>query len=120
MANFITSYLMPKSGTVVVGGKHPSFSPMKFRDGKFVGYMGRVQGVGKQSHAILHKLNTGEKNSHYEEGLIDNKNPTKYGFMDEGFRRARPKIREIMTTQMEQTVGKRMNASKIKVRKIIA
>lgn len=63
MVNFINSYLMKKSLVVVIGGKHPSFKPTVYKDGKVAGSLKRVAGVSKHSQAILHKLNTGKRNS---------------------------------------------------------
>ncbi len=53
-------YLAPHALTVVVGGAHPTFRPVIFKEGLPSGYMGTIGKVGTEGRAIIHKLNTGE------------------------------------------------------------
>ena len=65
MSQFITSFLMEKSGTLVVGGANPGFTPLLRRNGEVVG-TGRYQSaVSPTTIAILHRMDTGEMNSQY-------------------------------------------------------
>ncbi len=65
MANFINSYLMENSMTLVVNGTHPSFIPIIRRDGEVVGAGARVKGVGKETHAILERMNDDKESKYY-------------------------------------------------------
>jgi len=65
MSAFITSFLMEKSETLVVGGANPRFTPLLRKDGEVVG-TGRPQGaVSPRTIAILHRMDTGIENPLY-------------------------------------------------------
>jgi len=67
MANLIKNYLDEKNHLVVVMGRHPTFKPIKFRDGKRVGFQGKtIKGTSKGGENnpndiinIFQKLNDG-------------------------------------------------------------
>jgi hypothetical protein len=125
MKSFITSYLMDKSLTVVVGGMHPKFKPIIYRDGKVKGTLPSVAGVSKRSHAILHKLNYGEQNEYHrwdegKESIKQFKNKWKpRHFMGKGYGQAKPAVNEALTKRLLQHVGKAVNRIEIKKRKVI-
>jgi hypothetical protein len=108
MANFITSYLMEKSMTVVIGAKHPSFVPNKREDGKVTGKLGRVNAVSKHTHSILHKLNFGERNDEHNWGGKDSMknfegaNYVARNFMDDGYTMSKGAVIKSMTTRYEK------------------
>lgn len=124
MKNFITSYLMGKSFTVVIGGKHPKFRPIKYREGKVQGRMATVEGVSKASHAILHKLNFGEQNEHHrwkegKKSIEQFKGRWKARhFMGKGYAQARPAVNEALTKRLLQHIGKAVNRVEIKKRRV--
>lgn len=132
MANFITSYLNEKSLLVVVGGRHKSLTPTKFDNGEAVGKMGRVSGVSKQSQAILHKLNTGERTITDKSGNIQHtwdgqtksmrrfQNAKYKGrrFMEAGYSSSASSVVDSMTKRYELLLGKAVNRATIKVKKV--
>lgn len=67
MYHMIKNYLDEKNNLVVIMGRHPSFVPVKFRDGKRLGRFGkRISGTGKGGENnpkdlinILEKMNKG-------------------------------------------------------------
>ncbi len=65
VSSLIQFYLAPHSLTVTVGGAHPAFRPIVFKDGLPSGYMGKVGSVGKIGRSIIHKLNTGDVTSEH-------------------------------------------------------
>lgn len=103
MASFINFYMSPRNPYVVtIGGAHPDFNPLRFRDGEVVGSMGTVKGVGKIGASIIHKLNTGELNQYhpYRNGTwIPNARYKQRGFMERAFFSTQ--------SQVERAVAKR-------------
>lgn len=123
MSAFITSYLDEKNDLVVVGGRHPRFTPNKRRDGKIVGTMGSVPGVSKASHAILHKLNFGELNDEYKRVSMRRFAHARYvgyHFMEAGYNAARSSIEESMTKRYEKIVHKAVLQADVKIRRTTA
>lgn len=122
MANMITSYLMPKSLVVVVGGKHRTTTLTKYRDGKPAGTI-RVKGVGKSTQAILHKLNFGEITEDYSRGNSEesikgfkNAKYVGYHFMEEGYRNSTAAIADAMTIRYEKILGRAIDIANVQVR----
>jgi hypothetical protein len=116
MANFITSFLMEKSETLIVGGTHKRFRPLKRREGKVVGYAGVVGGVSRATQAILNKMDTGTFNQYYvDSGEYKNPNYETRPFMVEGFRSAEPKIRATLTTEYIKIVKQALGREKVPV-----
>ena len=114
MKNFVTSYMMPKAMTVIVGGKHPSFTPIKYRDGKVVGTLKRVNAVSDSTHALLRKLNNGNMNEEYK-SLHRKKSMKRFGanpayknngFYEKGRNASMGQVRDIMTSKMEALLQK--------------
>ena len=118
MSNFITSYLMDKSNTVVIGGMHKRFRPMMIKDGEFRGYESSVGATSKKTHAILLKMDSGKKNKYYKDGVTED--PRVRGFMAKGYRSASSKVKDIMLNQHEKIVGRKINTTKIKVEKRVS
>jgi hypothetical protein len=120
MSKMITSYLMENSFTVVVGGKHPRFHPKKRDNGIVTGYLKAVDGTSKRTFAILHKLNTGESDAHYDtEGGRYAKNRRKgYQFMDKAYRSSQAAIIDAMTRRYERLFHKATNNITVEARKV--
>lgn len=124
MSNMITSYLMEKSMTVVIGGKHKSFVPNSRDGGVVTGKRSRVNAVSKSTHSILHKLNFGERNEHHTWGgkkesmaRFANAKYKGYDFMEQGYSSARSDIVDAMTRRYESLLHKAVNRADIKVRR---
>jgi len=123
MANMITSNLIAKHLTVVIGGKHKSFQPRRYKDGKDQGsFGGRVKGVGVDTFGILHKLNAGERNQdHNWAGSkksmkgFELANYQAYNFMEEGAMMAQGAVLAAMTTRYESLLHKAVNNANIRV-----
>ena len=122
MESFITSYLMEKSLTMVVGGKHKSFRPKRRRDGNVTGYLPRVGGVSEASYGILKKLDDGDENDpSYKKavkgrgrGLFPNAKYQRRDFMAKGRSHAMPEVQYIMTKKLESLIGKQVNRANLK------
>jgi hypothetical protein len=115
MQNFITSYLMEKKLTVVVGGRHRAFRPKMIRDGKIVGTLGRVNAVGRETHAILHMMNFGEAIPGYEADYNKGGERKGYHFMEEGFSHARGRVADAMTKRYESLLHKAVDRANVKI-----
>ncbi|WBC28538.1 hypothetical protein TPMD03_63 [Thiohalocapsa phage LS06-2018-MD03] len=123
MSNLINSYLDKKALTVVIGGKHPTFRPDIYRDGKYKGkYTKKIDGVGKDAFAILHKLNTGERNSdHTWSGSrksmkgFENAQYKGYNFMEEGANASKGLVLESMTKRYNKILHKATSRVNVQV-----
>jgi len=129
MKNFITSFLMERSMTMVVAGKHKAFRAKTRRDGKVTGSQRRTQAVGKASYGILQKLNNGgtysqqssDYTQHARKKTMDGFKDARYKprrFIEKGRSSAMPRVRYIMTTQLEKLIGQHVNRATVKVRKV--
>ena len=65
MSAFIDSFLMEASHTLVVNGMHPSYRPSLRKGGKVIGFGKRQSAVGKETHAIMRRMNDGSLNNQY-------------------------------------------------------
>ena len=100
MSHMITSNLMEKSMTVVVGSRHKSFIPNLRKDGIVFGKGKRVNAVSKKTHAILHKMNFGgsledqleDYGRNPENSIFKNPRYVGYDFMNEGYNNAKSSI----------------------------
>lgn len=125
MAAFITSYLMEKSMTVVIGGKHKKKQQPKYRDGEFAGYTKPIGPVTKETHAILNKLNTGKRNQHHrwKEGKrsISEFDGKWHGrqFMQVGFFTAQGAVNAHLTTRLVKNLDKAIKRVQIKEKKVV-
>lgn len=125
MANFITSFLMEKHLTVVVGGRHGKETPNSYRGGEVVGKEKPIGPITKEAHAILHKLNFGEKNEfhRWKEGKasIDafNNKWKGRGFMAKGYSIAVPSINEALTSRLLKSLGGAINKIEIRERRVV-
>ena len=127
--NFITSYLMERSMTMVVAGKHKAFRAKTRRNGKVVGSQRRTQAVGKGSYGILQKLNNGgsydQQSSDYKQHArgktMDSFKNARYKprrFIEKGRASAMPMVRHIMTTKLEKLIGQQINRAQVKAREV--
>jgi len=119
MSNFIKWYLMEKHLTVVIGGRHPSFTPIKREGGQVKGYMKRISATSKASHAILEKLNSGELNENYDRKSMPRFKGAEYvknrNFMDKGANAAKGAVLDAMTRRYESLLHKAVNNANIRV-----
>ena len=102
----ISFYLSPNQRTVTIGGTHPYFVPVSYKDGIRVGTYGEaVKAVGYYGRAIIHKLNTGQVTSEHpysgteraSRGFVKNRN-----FMEAGFAAARGDIDKSLGERFER------------------
>lgn len=124
MSSMISSYLAPKSLTVVIGGSHPTFAPRKFKDGLVTGTMSPVKGVGSKGRAILHKLNTGEVSDEHPYSKISSsinkpfenrdRKYIKRPFMDRAWNNSQSHINDKLKTRYENSFYRVFNNIKIK------
>lgn len=96
MVNFINSYLMESAMTLVVNGTHPSFIPILRRDGEVVGAGSRVKGVGKETHAILERMNDDRESRYYPTRDKLKKGKIGSHYADIGNRNAQPKAMQYL------------------------
>jgi len=115
MANMITSFLMEKSQTLVVGGMNPRFTPLLRRDGKVVGTGSSVPAVGAQTAAILHRMDTGKQLADYptRSMLTDNVEPR--GFMLAGITKTRGKVQGYLSRGYTEAVKNTVNKTDVKI-----
>ena len=126
MKAMISWFLMEKSGVLIIGGKSPAHRPIKRRDGEIVGVMDRQAPITAQTQAIIHKLDTGERNSNHGWGHLGRdiesmdrfKNARYRGrrFMQDGFNRSIPYMKQELTSGYEKTVGRAVNKVKVKLK----
>ncbi|MBL0721004.1 MAG: hypothetical protein JJV88_00290 [Sulfurovum sp.] len=132
MGNLITSFLMEKTGTLVVGGVHKSFVPNIRRDGVVIKTGARVKGTSRETQAIIHNLDTGNKNhpqygmgrrneikrgsSLWNEHSYNVRDGRGFGFIKRGYRNSKPYIREQLTNGYIKTLGRAVNKIKINTR----
>jgi hypothetical protein len=129
MKNFINSWVSEKHMMAVVGGRHKSYRPSIWRDGKRVGRGSKVSGVSEKTFGILQKLNDGgtykEQSSYYKKtrdnGMdrFKNANFKARRFMQKGRSIAMPRVRDIMTKKLEMLIGKQINRTQVKT-KVVA
>ena len=106
MANLITSNLMESKFTVVVGGRHEAKTVNIRRNGKIVG-TDRLFGVNGSNHAILHKLEFGERLDLYNrdvrnEEILEKTKFKGHGFMREGLNRSKARVNEALTRRYKE------------------
>jgi len=129
MKSFITSNLMTKSLTMVVGGKHGKLRPKLRKDGKVVGFARPVGAVTKGSYAILQKLNSGDvdtDNNDYNSKVRPSvdmrkfRNPSykKQNFIERGRANAMGQVRSIMTDKLEKLIQKKIDRTNVTSRKV--
>ena len=101
-------------------GKHPAFTPMKRRDGKVVGTLPRVSGVGHETGEILSKLNFGGRRPNHlwngKPSIPNFKNAIyqKNNFMEEGWSKAQSSVINSLTKRYESLLHKAVNRANIK------
>lgn len=117
MSSMISSFLMEKHGTLVVGGRSPGHHAIKRLNGKIIGTI-YSPGVGKFTQSIIHKLDTGERNKHHGWGKAGSEKQNSFykdkkfyawGFMQEGFNDSQSYAKEQITTEYEKIVGRVIN-----------
>ena len=126
MKNLILSKTHVSTGTTVVGGVFKGFRPINIKDGKIVGYRDKIQGVSRQTIAILEKLNYGNRSGKYEEYLrwkdtygdevaksMDGmeKHWKARRFFEEGWNNSKTEVLRKMTTKLEELIGKRASST---------
>jgi len=124
MRNMISSFLMEKSGMVVVGGGNKAFTPVKRRDGEVIGVEKRQGAITKHTRSIIHKLDTGERNSdhgwgsggHIKEPYFENAKFKGRHFMVKGFGDSIPYMKQELTAGYEKTVGRAVNKVKVRLK----
>jgi hypothetical protein len=118
MANFITSFLMEETGTLIVGGANPRFIPILRRGGKVVGRGSPQQAVSAKAIAILHRMDTGKKNADYDETTELNPNARPRNFMMTGIRVSKGKVDNYLKEGYISLVDKSIRKNRPKIRKV--
>jgi hypothetical protein len=125
MAAFITSHMMEKSMVVVIGGRHKKSKQQKYENGEFRGYTAPIGPITKEAHAILEKLNSGERNEHHKwkEGKksIKNFDGKWHGrqFMSKGFFSAQAAVSQALTKRLLQNLDKAIKRVEIREKKVV-
>lgn len=127
MANFITNYFDEKNSLVVVGGTHRSFSPKIRKNGKIKGTGKKVNGVGKHSASILHKLDTGEQNEHHgwfdgytikKTSMIKGARFKGRGFKRQGINDTKGYVNRMITSEYDKRVMQSIQGATIRTRRV--
>jgi hypothetical protein len=126
MKHLISSYLMERKMTMVVGGMSPRHTPVKRRDGKIMGKLNRQPAITKGSYAILKKLNSGDANdadykAHARAESIERFKNAHYKprrFVEKGRAMAMPAVMNLMTNKLEKMIGQQVNKETVKARRI--
>lgn len=126
MSNMISSFLMEKSGVLIVGGKNKAFTPVKRKDGEIVGVEKRQSSITAHSQSIIHKLDTGERNRFHGWGAsgslkssMPNFEKARYRgrrFMRDGFNQSIPYMKQELTSGYVKTVGRAVNKVKVRLK----
>lgn len=130
MSSFITSNLMAKSMTMVVGGKHGRLKPKIRKNGKVVGFATPVGATTKGSYAILQKLNSGDVHtddeyynksvrSHVDTKKFRNPNYKKQNFIENGRSAAMGTVRDIMTNKLESLLQHQIDRANVTTKKVV-
>lgn len=127
VANHISSFLMEKHLTMVVGGVHPTFRATIWRDGKAVGTNAPTKKVGSASYQIIKKLNDGgtyaSLDPEYKRLLRRRQmrgfrnavyRPRK--FMERGREMAMGAVTELMTSKLEAMIHRQVNRATVKTK----
>jgi len=126
MSNMISSFLMEKSGVLMVGGKNKAFTPVKRRDGEVVGTEKRQGAITAHTQSIIHKLDTGERNKEHGWGTAGTSKTSMEGFkkaryrgrrfMRDGFNQSIPYMKQELTKGYEKTIGRAVNKVSVKIK----
>jgi len=135
MEKLIHSYLMVDKMTMVVAGKHPTFTPSKRRDGKVTGSFKKLKAVTKGSYAILKKLNDGEskdtekdnageyqkvRRTKAQHAMFDKMKWKKQNFVEKGRSNAMGEVERIMTEKYQQMIISQINRANVQPRTVVS
>ena len=119
MNAMIQSFLMEKSQTLVVNGMMKSHTPTRYKDGKRDGFEETVGAVGKETYAILNRMDMGNYIDGYDfKSRLSNKNIGRR-YAKKGISKAMPKVNYILLKEYEDIYKKASNNTNLKVRKAI-
>jgi len=132
MKNMISSFLMEKSGVLMVGGKNKAFTPIKRKDGEIVGTEKRQGAITPHTQSIIHKLDTGKRNKDHgwgpagilKKSMVGGSTTRGMGgrlfkgrgFMKDGFRDSVPYMKTQLTSGYEKTIGRAVNKVSVKIK----
>ena len=132
MSNMVRFMLMEKSGVMIVGGKMKNHSAVKRVDGKIVGAI-PVKAVSGHTQSIIHKLDTGKRNSAHGWGSFGHQKASMSGgsethgmhgkrfkaryFMVKGFNDSKSYMKSQLTAEYEKVIGRAINKADVKVQK---
>ena len=119
MDAMVQSFLMEKSQTLVVNGMMKGHTPVHYEDGKKAGFEKYVGAVGKETYAILNRLDTGEYIDGYNFGSRLSKKNIGRRYAKKGIRNAMPKVNHILLKEYEDIAKKAMNNTHLKTRKAL-
>ena len=125
MSNMISSFMMEKSGTLIVGGRNKAFTPILRKDGQVVGVGKRQPAITKHAQSIINKLDTGKRNQYHGWGASGKQDSMESfknarfkgrGFMMAGFRNSKGYMRQELTVGYEKTIGRAVNRVSINLK----
>jgi len=119
MNAMVQSFLMEKSQTLVVNGMMKAHTPVRYEDGKKVGFEERVGAVGKETYAILNRLDTGSYIDGYNFGSRLSKKNIGRRYAKKGITTAMPKVNHILMEEYKDIAEKAINNTHLKTRKAI-
>ena len=109
MEHMINSFMMEKSGTLAVGGMNPRFRPTIRRDGEIVGVGSPVGAVGKETAAILHRMDEGKIIDGYNESTRLYDGDIGRHYARSGINRAMAQVQAYLTQGFSQVFVKVQN-----------
>jgi len=119
MDSMVQSFLMEKSSTLVVNGMMKRHTPIRYENGKPVGYEKTVNAVGKETYAILNRMDTGEYIDGYNHKTRLFKGNIARRYAKRGISNAMPKVNNILLEEYKSVFEKSFNNTNLKTKKAI-
>ena len=121
MSNMISSFLMEASGVLIVGGRNKTFTPIKRVDGEKVGVEDTQNTITAHTQSIIHKLDTGERNSAHrwlngQGKYFENWKFKGRHFMKKAFWESTPYMKQELSNAYVKTVGRAVNKVTVKLK----
>jgi len=118
MSSFINSALFEKSNTLVVGGAHPTMTPLTREDGVVTGTEDKLYGVGTRTMSIIDRMNSGQERGDYPERSQLTQEIDPMRFMDYAVNKGKIIAKRYLEDGYVQAYGQAINKAHFK-RKII-
>jgi len=119
MEAMVQSFLMEKSETLVVNGMMKAHTPVRYENGKKVGFEKPVKAVGKRTYAILNRMDTGQYIDGYDfRSRLSTKNIGRR-YAKKGISNAMPRVNHILLDEYRDIYNKAVNSTNLKVKRAI-